>query len=366
MNSIIIHIGHPAHLHLFRYPIQEWRNKGIDVRLALRDKDITVELAQKLGLTGKTISKAGKGLFSGLVEIFRQDFDLLKLVRNHPGVLIGSSIAIAHVGRLQRLPSLICNEDDLDVLRMIGLLSFPFCTAIACPTVVRMGPYESKILRYPSYHELYYLHPNRFKPNPQVINDMGLDSAEPYAIIRLSALSAHHDKGISGVKIELLRRIINLLDGKIRLFISSECALADEFEPYRYLIAPEKIHDALMFADFFIGDSQTMTAEAAVLGTPSFRLNSFVGRISYLEELERYGLAFGFKPGQENDLIKHLDWCISLKDRGMLFDARRKRMLQEKIDPLKYFVKVVEMFLEGVPLEDVKRESRFCFSPIQN
>jgi predicted glycosyltransferase len=34
--------------------------------------------------------------------------------------------------------------------------------------------------------------------------------------------------------------------------------------------------------DLYIGDSQTMAAEAAVLGIPSIRFNSFVGKLVYL------------------------------------------------------------------------------------
>jgi predicted glycosyltransferase len=46
----------------------------------------------------------------------------------------------------------------------------------------------------------------------------------------------------------------------------------------------------------YIGDSQTMTAEAAVLGTPAIRFNDFVGELSYLEELEyTFDLTYGIK-----------------------------------------------------------------------
>ena len=69
-------------------------------------------------------------------------------------------------------------------------------------------------------------------------------------------------------------------------------------------ISPEKIHHLLYFATMFVGDSQTMTSEAAVLGTPAIRCNSFVGRISYLEEEEhKYGLTFGFTPDKFDNLI---------------------------------------------------------------
>lgn len=48
------------------------------------------------------------------------------------------------------------------------------------------------------------------------------------------------------------------------------------------------------FASLYIGDSQTMAAEAGVLGVPFVRFNDFVGRIRYLRELEdKYRLGFG-------------------------------------------------------------------------
>ena len=42
----------------------------------------------------------------------------------------------------------------------------------------------------------------------------------------------------------------------------------------------------MAFASLYIGDSQTMAAEAGVLGVPFVRFNDFVGRIGYLRELE--------------------------------------------------------------------------------
>ena len=50
----------------------------------------------------------------------------------------------------------------------------------------------------------------------------------------------------------------------------------------------------MRFASLYIGDSQTMAAEAGVLGVPFVRFNDFVGRIGYLRELEDvYRLGFG-------------------------------------------------------------------------
>jgi predicted glycosyltransferase len=54
----------------------------------------------------------------------------------------------------------------------------------------------------------------------------------------------------------------------------------------------------MAFAEFFIGDSQSMTVESAVPGVPAIRVNDFVGRISAVRELETAGLCFGFSPDE--------------------------------------------------------------------
>jgi uncharacterized protein len=93
------------------------------------------------------------------------------------------------------------------------------------------------------------------------------------------------------------------------------------------------MHDAMFYATMVIGDSQTMIAESAVLGTPAIRYNSFVGRISYLEELEhKYGLTYGFKPGQEGEMIKKIKELMNDNDLKADWDEKKKIMLSEKCD----------------------------------
>ena len=94
----------------------------------------------------------------------------------------------------------------------------------------------------------------------------------------------------------------------------------------------------MALADFVLGDSQTMTAEAAVLGVPAFRVNDFVGRISYLRELEGYGLAFGFRPGEEERALAAVQEVVRRPDRREVFAERRRLMLAERIDPLPWLL----------------------------
>jgi predicted glycosyltransferase len=154
-------------------------------------------------------------------------------------------------------------------------------------------------LTYPSYHALFYLHPARFTPDPQVRAELGVVPGARFGIVRLSALAAHHDAGVRGLSEEMVSRLRQGLPAEVRLFVTSEKPLTGELRRWQLPLRPSRIHHAVALADFVLGDSQTMTAEAAVLGVPAFRVSDFVGRISYLRELEDYGLAFGFRPGEE-------------------------------------------------------------------
>jgi len=82
-----------------------------------------------------------------------------------------------------------------------------------------------------------------------------------------------------------------------------------------------------------------------------------VGRISYLSELEGYQLAFGFKPGHENELLSKLSEIIAMPNVKQIFESRREKMLSEKIDPLPWFMEILNMFYLNKPLSEIKEWS---------
>ena len=74
-------------------------------------------------------------------------------------------------------------------------------------------------------------------------------------------------------------------------------------EKFKIRIKPDDIHHVLYFAEMFIGDSQTMAAEAAVLGTPSLRFSDFTGKLNYLNELESPKLILELFTGMEIERV---------------------------------------------------------------
>jgi predicted glycosyltransferase len=94
-----------------------------------------------------------------------------------------------------------------------------------------------------------------------------------------------------------------------------------------------------------ICDSQSMSVEAAILGIPSIRYSSFVGRISVLEELEhKYSLTYGIKAGYTEQLLQKTSELLQLNDLKTEFEDRRKKMLSEKINVTEFLVWLIENY----------------------
>ena len=88
---------------------------------------------------------------------------------------------------------------------------------------------------------------------------------------------------------------------------------------YRLKINPLDIHHVITFASLYIGDSQSMAVEAAMLGVPSIRFNDFAGKISVLEELEhKYGLTYGIKTDQPERLFEKINELLAMPNLKVL------------------------------------------------
>jgi hypothetical protein len=228
--------------------------------------------------------------------------------------------------------------------RMFARLTYPFADIIVTPDVLP-DDLGKKHVKYPSYQELAYLHPNHFTPDPKILEELGVDEGEPYSILRFVSLQAAHDKGQRGLSLDAKRALVKLLGNYGPVFITSERTLPPEFEPYRIAIAPHRVHDALAFASIFVGDSQSMTIEAAVLGTPAIRCNTFVGRCPVIEELEhRYGLTFGFLPGTVDKMLLTIEELLKNKELREKWRIRQQEMLEDKIDLTMWMVNFVENY----------------------
>jgi predicted glycosyltransferase len=346
---ILFDLGHPAHVHLFRNVIRKLQSNGHSVIITIRDKDITAKLLDIYGFTYTKVSKARKSNLGLFYELMQHNLGVLNIANRHKSqLLIGTSVSVAHVAKLIGAKSLVFSEDDASVAKTFSRLTYPFADAIITPDCIEED-YGTKHFKYAGYQKLAYLHPKYFYPDPSIKCKLGLNHHQFYFIIRLVSLTASHDRGEKGINFDALIRIIEKLSENGRVFITSENTLPKELEIYGYKLDPTDIHDALYYSNFFIGDSQSMAVEAAILGVPSIRINSFAKRISVLQELEhKYELCSSFFPSQEEDYLDLIDKWIKTNDLHEKWKLKKEKMLAEKIDVAAWIIEFIENYKDKI------------------
>ena len=366
--NVLIQLSHPAHFHLYKIVAKNLMESGNKVLFVIKSKDILETLLQNAGLPYVNINQhAHRGSKLGILwDMFVREWRIIKLCRKHKIDLItGSTPETAHVSWLLRLHGVNTGEDDAAVISMFIKIAKPFIDGYVAPDPCEMGQVELKTAHYPGYHELAYLHPNHFTPSREVVEAYGIDTRSPFFILRFASLNAHHDVGIKGINTEVAQRLIDILSPHGRIYITSERPLEPQFEQYRIKINPLDMHHVMAFASLYIGDSQTMAAEAGVLGVPFVRFNDFVGRIGYLRELEdKYELGYGIhasvladdspirradgsaQPSGVEALYERVEQLVSMpaEERKEIFQARREKMLAEKIDCAKFLTWFIENY----------------------
>ncbi|MGC3977000.1 MAG: DUF354 domain-containing protein [Paludibacteraceae bacterium] len=348
--NILIDIAHPAHVHLTRNAYFELTKRGHKVIVTVKDIPSAIDLLNKyniafIHLGGKSDSLIGKALLQ-----LKFNYKLWKIVKKHKiDIGFGSSLTIAQLSKYTKIQSIILDDDDDEVEPLFVKYAHPAANVILSPVCTKRA--TKKMIGYAGYHELAYLYPNRFSPDENVLLEAGIIPGERFFILRFNAFKAHHDVGVQGLSIENKRRLISMLEQKGKVFITTERNIDDEFKKYQLLVPSHKIHSLLYYATMLVGDSQTMTSEAAVLGTPAIRCNTFVGRISYLEEEEHtYNLTYGFCPNDAEKMFQKIEKLLYMPDLKSVWQEKRKKMLEEKIDVTTFFVWLIENYPQSAKI----------------
>ncbi len=337
---ILVDMGHPGHVHFYKHAIWRLQKKGHQVLVSARDKDVTLALLDHYGFPYRTLSAIGHGRWGLAREFLLREWALLRLIREfNPDVVteIGG-LFIAPVCRLLGKPSIVFT--DSEHVAIDRYLTCPFASAICTPECFKRDVGQRQI-RYAGYHELAYLHPNYFQPDPTVLADLGISAEEPYFVLRFVAWKASHDLGQEGFSLSFKREVVKTLSRYGKVFITSEAELPTEFESFRIHVPPHRIHDVLAFAWLYMGEGATMATEAGLLGTPSVYVSSLVGTMGNFEELkDRYQLVYSYR-----DPAEALRQAVQLLEQGDVkaeWRRRRERLLAEKIDVTQFTLEVIE------------------------
>ena len=344
--KILIDMGHPGHVHLFKNFIWEMKKRGHEIKVTARDKEITLHLLSTYNFPFTKIGTQKAGMFNLIQEWIARDIGIFRISRNfHPDILLGvGNPSIAHVAKVIRKPSIIFT--DTEHATFGNSITFPFASSICTPSCYRDN-IGLKQIRYNGYHELAYLHPNHFIPDSTVLDELGLTKDDHFIIVRFVSWGASHDVGQHGIIDKI--GLVKALEQYGRIIITSEETLPEELKKYQISVSPEKLHDLLYYATMYIGEGSTTASECAVLGTHAIYVNTL--RLGYTdEEEEKYNLLYTFsnpdKMGTEVfEKAKELLEDPNLRVKGK---KKREQVLKEKIDVTAFMVWFIENYPESI------------------
>jgi predicted glycosyltransferase len=336
---ILIDILHPAHVHFFRNFHSEMESRGHEMHITARAKDHSLELLEQYHLPYDHISDQRSGGAGLVIEMAQRTRQLAKVMAEfRPDAMtgiMGPSIAVA--GKLKRVPAVVFY--DTEFAKQTNWFVYPLAYSVCTPDSYQ-GRVRGRHVTYAGYHELAYLHPNRFRPDPARLAGFGLTAGEPYSLVRFVSLQAVHDKREKGLTAAQKSDIVELLSRHGRVLVSSEGELPANLAQYEIKGPYEDIHHLLAYAQMIVGESATMSSEAAVLGVPAIMIAT-TGRGYTDDEERRYGLVRHFTENRYDEAVAAIEklWEGSPRELGQ---RAREQLLADKIDVTAWMVDYFE------------------------
>jgi predicted glycosyltransferase len=273
--NYLFELSHPKHYYQFRAAINQL-NKTNNVFIIARDKDVLLNVLDEENVDYEVYGKHGKTILAKLTLIPSLLFSYYKLLKHHKiDVVISKASAYAAV-ICQYLKIKTIIFPDSEIVSLTNKFVAPRSTKIVTPANFKLN-FGPKHVKVAGLFEDCYLHPTVFTPSKVEVEEMGFDLSKPYFILRFISWNANHDINNFGFSEGEKLKLVETLKNYGNVYISGEAKLPSQFQQYKINIPASKIHHVMHYADMYIGDSQTMATEAALLGTPAIRFNSFVG-----------------------------------------------------------------------------------------
>jgi len=279
-----VDLTNSPHVLVLRPIVAVLRAQGHDVQITARDFAQTLGLLERFEIEhtevgrhrGGRLAAKGVGLLSRSAALARwaggRRFDL---------ALGHGSNDVTIAARLLRIPCSTMFDYEWATVqhtvncRLAQTVVVP--DAIAPARLARYGA-TGKIAAYEGLKEEYYL--ADFEPDPAVLDELGLDPAEPIAVVRTPpVVSLYHrfENDVLGAMLERLR-------GSQTVVLPRTPQQRAELRGSGFVV-PEQAIDAqslIAYADLVVSAGGTMNREAVALGTPVW--TTFQGRLGAVDE----------------------------------------------------------------------------------
>ena len=335
--KILIDIGHPAHVHYFKNFAWIMQKKGNDILFTCRDKEFEIDLLEKGGFNFKSLGKHYKSIQGKAFGLLKFNLKLFRIaLKFKPDLFLSAgSMYAAQISSLVGKPHITL--EDTGNMEQIRLYR-PFTKIILTPDALPKK-FGEKQVSYNGFHQSAYLHPNYFSINADYKKELGINSKEKIFLLRLVALNSTHDINLKNISSENLMSLVNFLNERGKLFISSEKPLKKELEKFKLNIPSNRIHDFISICDLVVGESGAMTNEAAYMGVP----NVLIGYPDFdvHKKYSKLGLKIHYKEMNQEVMDKIKLVVDDLDEIKRSFKDKSNRYIENSIDLTAFIIKLV-------------------------
>jgi uncharacterized protein len=280
---IWVDLTNSPHVLVLRPIIDVFRARGAEVRVTARDFAQTVQLCERLGVEHEVIGRhRGERLTAKAIGLADRSAALTRWARRAGrfDLALGhGSNDVTVAARLLRIP---CSTMfDYEWATVQHTVNCRLAQAVVVPEAIppeRLDRYGArrKLQRYPGLKEEYYL--ADFEPDRAVIDELGLDEAQPIAVVRTPpSVSLYHR-----FENDLFAQVLERLRGTQTVVLPRVAQQRAQLDGF---VVPDRAIDAqslIAFADVVISAGGTMNREAVALGTPVW--TTFEGRLGAVDE----------------------------------------------------------------------------------
>jgi len=327
--KILIDIGHPAHVHYFKNFIFKTIESGHKIKIVARDKEVTLDLLKFYNLNFENRGRGGNSFFHKFIYF---PIAIIKFftysIKFKPDYFLSfASPYLPIVSWFFNKPLITIDDTEHD--NLTHTIYKPFSSLILTPAYFQKN-LGKKHIKINTIFELGSLHPDVFVPKKSSLKNTNSKNKK-YALLRFVEWNATHDLNEKGFSLELKEKIVRKLSKNLEVYISSEGILPKSLDKFRLKISPEEIHDKLFGAEIFIGDSGTMTVEAALLGTPAIMFSSTAKKLgNFISLRDEFSLLM--LCDEEKELLSLIKKLIENKDSKRIWNERSKKFMNTKIN----------------------------------
>lgn len=150
---LLVDVTHPAHVHLFRNAIETFRERGHEVRVVAREKDVTLDLLTAYGIEYVSLSRTRPGALGTAREWLGRGLKLFRYAREFDPDVVLSRLnpAAAHVAYALGVPNIVFH--DTEVAGLLDRVTLPAAAVVATPDAFDRDLPATHV-RYRGFHEL--------------------------------------------------------------------------------------------------------------------------------------------------------------------------------------------------------------------